>query len=73
MVLRREGYDIIEAADGSEALRQANTQHPDLILMDLGLPVMNGDEVTARIKKDPWYCSYSDRCKYRLRPKRAYR
>jgi CheY-like chemotaxis protein len=53
MVLRREGYDIIEAADGSEALRQANTQHPDLILMDLGLPVMNGDEVTARIKKDP--------------------
>lgn len=52
-VLRREGYDIIEAVNGSEALRQASTQHPDLILMDLGLPVVNGDEVTARIKEDP--------------------
>ena len=53
MVLRREGYELIEAADGSEALRQASTQHPDLILLDLGLPVMNGDEVTARIREDP--------------------
>jgi CheY-like chemotaxis protein len=53
MVLRREGYEVIEARDGSEALRQATTQYPDLILMDLGLPVMNGDEVTARIKEDP--------------------
>mgnify|MGYP003949218267 CR=1 FL=1 len=53
MVLRREGYELFEAGDGSEALRQASTQHPDLILLDLGLPVMNGDEVTARIREDP--------------------
>ena len=53
MVLRREGYEVIEAGDGAEALRQASTQHPDLILLDLGLPVINGDEVTARIREDP--------------------
>jgi CheY-like chemotaxis protein len=53
MVLQREGYETIEVENGLEGLRQASTQHPDLILMDLGLPLLNGDEVTARIKKDP--------------------
>ena len=53
MVLRHKGYDIIEAGSGTEALHEASTRHPDLILMDLGLPGMTGDEVTARIKADP--------------------
>ena len=53
MVLGREDYEVIEARNASEALHQASTQHPDLILMDLGLPGMTGDEVTARIRGDP--------------------
>ena len=53
MVLGRGDYEVIEAENGSEALHQASTQHPDLILMDLGLPGMTGDEVTARIRGDP--------------------
>ena len=53
LVLRRAGYEVVEAEDGTEALRQAIAQHPDLILLDLGLPGMNGDEVTARIREDP--------------------
>lgn len=52
-VLRHQGYEIIEAGSGTEALQAASTRHPDLILMDLGLPGMSGDEVTARIKADP--------------------
>jgi CheY-like chemotaxis protein len=52
-VLRHHGYDIIEAGSGTEALHEASTRHPDLILMDLGLPGASGDEVTARIKADP--------------------
>jgi CheY-like chemotaxis protein len=53
MFLRRQNYEIIEATTAAEALHEASTRYPDIILMDLGLPGMNGDEVTARIKADP--------------------
>ncbi len=36
------GYNVIEARDGYEALEEAKEQHPDLILMDVGMPLMNG-------------------------------
>lgn len=52
-VIKRAGYDVIEAATGLEAIDQAHAVHPDLILMDLGLPGINGDEATARLKADP--------------------
>jgi CheY-like chemotaxis protein len=52
LVLRRSGYDIVEAATGLEAVDKARDEHPDLILMDLGLPGITGDEATARIKAD---------------------
>lgn len=43
-------YDIIVAADGEEGVRKAEQEKPDLVLMDLGLPVLNGWEATKRIK-----------------------
>jgi PleD family two-component response regulator len=42
MLLSRRGYNVIEAADGVEGLVQATWKHPDLILMDLALPEMDG-------------------------------
>jgi CheY-like chemotaxis protein len=53
MVLAHAGYQIIEASNGSEALHNAATYHPDLILMDLGLPGMRGYEVMNQMRSDP--------------------
>jgi CheY-like chemotaxis protein len=44
------GYDVIKAGSGTEAITQASEKHPDLILMDICLPEMIGDEITARLK-----------------------
>jgi two-component system, cell cycle response regulator DivK len=52
LVLRRSGYDIAEAATGLDAIHQVRSARPDLIIMDLGLPEMTGDEATARLKAD---------------------
>lgn len=52
-LLRRRGYDVIEAEDGIEGLLKASWQNPDLILMDLALPEMDGVEVTRRIHSMP--------------------
>ncbi len=53
MVLKRSGYDVVVAGTGKEGFEQAVAKHPALILMDLGLPEMSGDEATVRIKSDP--------------------
>ena len=53
MVIKRWGYEVIEAATGLDGIYQACASHPDLILMDLGLPGMSGDEAIAHLKAHP--------------------
>lgn len=50
-VLKSKGYLMMEAADGETALEQAIKQKPDLILMDISLPKIDGYEVTRRLKE----------------------
>ncbi len=49
-VLRNNGYRVIEAADGEEALERAEAERPALILMDISLPKLDGYEVTRQLK-----------------------
>ena len=51
--LIRRGYEVILAQDGKEGLAAAQTKSPDLILMDMSLPVMDGWEATRRLKDAP--------------------
>jgi CheY-like chemotaxis protein len=48
--LQREGYDIITAADGARAILTARQALPDLILMDMGLPLVSGWQAVQRLK-----------------------
>lgn len=52
MRLEAMGYDVIEAHDGVVALEKAKTEKPDLILMDVMMPKMNGHETCLALKKD---------------------
>ncbi len=51
--LSRAGFDVIIAMDGVEAITKINSDKPDLILLDLIMPIKNGFEVLDEIKKDP--------------------
>ncbi len=48
--LTRRGYDVVIAEDGQQGVDMATSERPDLILMDMSLPVMDGWEATRRIK-----------------------
>jgi len=52
-ILEAHGYEVLEAEDGLEAIRQALQVQPDLILMDINIPGMDGFEVTTRLKSIP--------------------
>jgi CheY-like chemotaxis protein len=51
--LRRKSFEVVVAADGGEACTKAEAEAPDLILMDLHLPVMDGWQVTRHLKAAP--------------------
>jgi CheY-like chemotaxis protein len=51
--LIRKGYEVVMALDGQQAVEAASSQSPDLILMDMSLPVIDGWEATRRIKAAP--------------------
>jgi len=51
--LERKGYEVLIAGDGKEGICLANNRKPDLILMDLDLPILDGWEATKHLKEDP--------------------
>jgi CheY-like chemotaxis protein len=51
--LIRKGYEVVIAVDGAQGLALARSEAPDLILMDMSLPVINGWEATQKLKADP--------------------
>ena len=50
--LQRRGYEVLLAVDGQQAVSVAQSSKPDLILMDLGLPIIDGWEATRQLKAD---------------------
>lgn len=51
--LARNGYEVVMAVDGQQAITMAGSESPDVILMDMSLPVIDGWEATRRVKADP--------------------
>jgi two-component system cell cycle response regulator DivK len=52
-VLTVEGYEVLEATDGRSALATARKEHPDLIIMDLAMPGLDGWQAATQLKSDP--------------------
>jgi two-component system cell cycle response regulator DivK len=50
--LIRKGYEVILAIDGGQGVEMARTQSPDIVLMDMSLPVLDGHEATRQLKAD---------------------
>ena len=51
--LRQHGFEVVVAADGAQGVEAARQHRPDLVLMDLGLPVLDGWEASRRLKQAP--------------------
>lgn len=51
--LQRRGYDVVIATDGEQAVTKSATEFPDLLLLDVGLPIIDGLEVARRIRSNP--------------------
>ena len=54
MLLGFEGHEVFRAHDGANAVRTAERVRPDVVLMDIGLPIMNGYEACRRIRESAW-------------------
>ncbi len=52
-VVRKAGYDVITAQNGEDAVRQAKDHRPDLILLDIDMPLKDGYQVCEEVKTDP--------------------
>ncbi len=51
--LKRKGYDVIMAVDGEQGVAMARSESPELILMDMSLPILDGWEATRQLKSQP--------------------
>ena len=60
--LESQGYEVLVAHDGMEAIAKAEQHHPALILMDIQMPVLNGLEAIARLRADPPLFLHTDHC-----------
>ena len=74
IILEHMGYRVVEAADGVEAIEVAKRERPSVILMDMGLPAMDGYEATKRLRDLPQFkfttiiaCSAYNRWKWRAK------
>jgi CheY-like chemotaxis protein len=52
-ILEHNGMHVVEAVDGEQGLEVVRSQHPDIVLLDLGLPGMDGRAVARQLKADP--------------------
>jgi CheY-like chemotaxis protein len=52
-LLRHQGYDVLTAADGAQGLQAVHDESPDLVILDVAMPGLDGFHVAALIKKDP--------------------
>ena len=52
-ILTRKGYEVLSAFDGEDGLRMAIWDKPDLIILDVSMPIMEGDEVYRHLQSDP--------------------
>src|SRR5256886_7910890 len=52
-ILKHFGYEVTEALNGEEGIAKARSEHPDLILMDISIPIIDGWEATQVLKHDP--------------------
>ncbi|MFN8232974.1 MAG: response regulator [Actinomycetota bacterium] len=53
LVLEPEGFDVLEAVDGNDALAMIGRERPELVLLDLNIPGMTGEEILRSVKGDP--------------------
>ncbi|MEN6371446.1 MAG: response regulator [Armatimonadota bacterium] len=51
--LERQGYEVVTANDGKEALEKVKAEHPDLVVLDVMMPYMDGFEVLQNLRRDP--------------------
>ncbi len=49
-----EGFEVVEAADGEDGVLRAHEHHPDVILLDVLMPKLNGFQVLEKLRADPW-------------------
>lgn len=53
MVLEKSGYEVFEAGDGEEAVKEARSIHPDLIILDIHMPGLDGFGVIEKLRREP--------------------
>ena len=69
--LGTDHFELLQAVDGEEALRIARQQHPELVLLDVNMPKLDGFEVCRQLKTEPETCGHQSR--HAVRPRRGHR